>query len=74
MYTKAIELTPKDVKLYSNRCSAYYKVYKYGSSLADAEKCTELDKDWWKGWFRKGQAEEGLGKQTDASLSYMRAS
>ena len=54
MYTKAIEQSPNDHKIYSNRFSAFYKVYKYASALEDGEKCCELAPKWWKGWYRKG--------------------
>ena len=58
MYTNAIEECPNDYILYSNRFSANYKMNKFAQALDDADRCTKLNSKWWKGWYRKGQAEQ----------------
>ena len=44
-YTKAIELTPMDALLYSNRADVYKNQKKYELALADYTKSIELDKE-----------------------------
>eukprot|EP01084_Bolivina_argentea_P049486 91002_1 len=52
-YTKGIELEPNNHTLYSNRSVAYLKLNKYELALKDANKCIELQPDWYKGYVRK---------------------
>ena len=39
-YTLAIEKNPTNYKLYSNRCSANFKIHAFNAAADDAEKCT----------------------------------
>jgi len=55
-FSKAIELEPNEKTHYSNRCAAYTGLERYEAAIADAEKCTQLDKNWPKGWARLGTA------------------
>lgn len=69
-FTKAIELTPDNHILYSNRSAAYASKKDWDHALGDAEKTTELKPDWPKGWSRKGAALFGKGDLVGASDAY----
>jgi len=53
-FTEAIEITPENHLLYSNRSMAYIQLKDWEDALQDAIKCTELAADFAKGHFRKG--------------------
>jgi stress-induced-phosphoprotein 1 len=55
---------------YSNRSAAYLKKGDGKNALLDAEKCISLQKDWAKGYSRKGAALHYLQKYTDAYRTY----
>lgn len=69
-FTKAIELTPENHILYSNRSAAYASKKDWEHALQDATKTTELKPDWPKGWSRKGAALFGKGDLVGASEAY----
>jgi len=69
-YTQAIELSPENHILYSNRSAAYAKTNRYADSLEDAEKTISLKKDWPKGYSRKGAALELLENYEEAVKTY----
>jgi stress-induced-phosphoprotein 1 len=56
--------------LHSNRSAAYLKLNKVAESLADANKCVDLDSNWGKGYTRKGDALLANKKFTDAYNAY----
>ena len=45
-FTKAIELSPSDAVLYSNRSGAYASLKQFENALKDAEMCVQLKPDW----------------------------
>lgn len=45
-FTKAIELSPSDAVLYSNRSGAYASLKDFEKALKDAETCVKLKPDW----------------------------
>ncbi|XP_009763346.1 hsp70-Hsp90 organizing protein 3-like [Nicotiana sylvestris] len=69
-FTEAINLSPTNHVLYSNRSAAYASLNKFYEALADAEKTVELKPDWSKGYSRLGAAQLGLRKYNDAVLAY----
>jgi len=69
-YTRAINNTPEDHKLYSNRSACYAKLKKWDKALKDAEKCISLNSSWPKAYFRQGQALRGLQRWEDAINSF----
>jgi len=69
-FTKAIELKPGYHVLHSNRAGAYANLGKWRESLQDAEKCIELNKDFAKGYGRKGAAHEAMGDLENAKAAY----
>jgi len=76
LYSKAIELCDDESQrkvYYSNRAAAYFGQKKFNESREDAVKCTELDDQWAKGWYRKGLAEEGLERYREAEVSLRKA-
>lgn len=72
-YTKALELSPNDETLYSNRAVAYLKNGNLELALQDAIKCTTLKPDWVKGYFRLGTVYFELKKYELAKSALERA-
>lgn len=61
--------------LLSNRSAAYNKLRNFNAALVDAEKCcNEIDKNWSKGYVRKGEALQNLLRLDAAIESYKKAS
>ncbi|CDJ59270.1 hypothetical protein, conserved, partial [Eimeria maxima] len=69
-FSKAIELSPSDAVLYSNRSGAYASLKNFEQALKDAETCVKLKPDWAKGYSRKGLAEFNLGRLREAEATY----
>ncbi|KAI1327079.1 hypothetical protein F5Y16DRAFT_372553 [Xylariaceae sp. FL0255] len=69
-FTKAIELTPTNHLLYSNRSAAYASKKDWANALKDAEKTIEIKPDWPRGWGRKGAALHGTGDLLAATDAY----
>lgn len=69
-YGLAIDLAPPDHTLYSNRSAAYAKLKKGQLALSDAEECVNIKGDFARGWQRKGQALELLGRMREAVEAY----
>ncbi|KAK3730414.1 hypothetical protein RRG08_034737 [Elysia crispata] len=71
LFTEAISLDPTDFRFFGNRSYCFDRIEQYEKALRDAEKAIKLDKDWPKGYFRKGRALAGLKKFGDAEKSFM---
>ncbi|KAL3499516.1 hypothetical protein ACH5RR_038609 [Cinchona calisaya] len=69
-FTEAINLSPTNHVLYSNRSAAYASLSKFSDALSDAEKTVELKPDWSKGYSRLGAAHLGLRRYDDAVSAY----
>ncbi|CAL1538985.1 unnamed protein product [Lymnaea stagnalis] len=71
LFTEAISLDPTDFRFFGNRSYCYDRIEQYDKALRDAEKAIKLDKDWPKGYFRKGRALAGLKMFGDAEKAFM---
>ena len=60
MYSKSILIHPTTV-CYCNRSLAYFKIQNFKKSLEDATKSIQLDKNSFKGYFRRAEAHVELG-------------
>ncbi|KAI3633983.1 hypothetical protein MIR68_007587 [Amoeboaphelidium protococcarum] len=69
-FSKAIELSPNDQILYSNRSGCYTAMKDYDLALKDAEQSIKLMPSWGKAYGRKGAALIGLGKFEEAADAY----
>ncbi|KAL1214118.1 Hsp70-Hsp90 organizing protein 3 [Cardamine amara subsp. amara] len=69
-FTEAINLSPTNHVLYSNRSAAYASLHRYKKALSDAKKTIELKPDWSKGYSRLGAAYIGLSQFKDATDAY----
>ncbi|KAG5492820.1 hypothetical protein JKF63_01400 [Porcisia hertigi] len=60
-YTQAIEADPDSEIIYTNRSFAYYNIKEFEKSAADAAKAVEINANFFKGHYRLGMAQMGLG-------------
>jgi len=65
-YNKAIQLTPDNAILYSNRSACYAGKGLWQESFTDAKICLEKDKGFVKGYFRLATAQAELKQYDDA--------
>ena len=56
--------------VYSNRSASYAALYEWQAALSDANKAIELAPQWSKGYYRRGQAYEGLMEFPEAHAAY----
>ncbi|CAG5136687.1 unnamed protein product [Candidula unifasciata] len=71
LFTEAISLDPTDFRFFGNRSYCYDRIEQYEKALRDAEKAITLDKDWPKGYFRKGRALAGLKMYADSEKAFL---
>ncbi|KAE8658494.1 Hsp70-Hsp90 organizing protein 1 [Hibiscus syriacus] len=69
-FTDAINLSPTNHVLYSNRSAAYASLHQYDVALSDAKKTVDLKPDWSKGYSRLGAAHLGLHQYQEAVSAY----
>jgi len=65
-----LRYTPLEHKLLSNRSAAYLKIAKFQLALDDATKAEQLEPNFTKIYFRKGQALKGLKRFDDAITAF----
>ena len=63
-YTDAIKVDPSNRVLYSNRSNAYTRLGNFEAALKDADDCIRQDRDWHKGFGRRGAALAGLSRDS----------
>ena len=69
-FSKAIESTPDDHILYSNRSAAYSSMGKYTEALTDADITVKLSPKWPRGHSRRASALHFLGRLNEALDEY----
>merc|ERR1719421_447726 len=69
LYSKAIELLPTNAILYANRSMCHCTMGSSGEAVNDAERATELDSSYAKGFYRLGTAYFQAGKYSEAKAS-----
>ncbi|CAK9171146.1 unnamed protein product [Ilex paraguariensis] len=69
-FTEAIDLSPTNHVLYSNRSAAHASLNNFTEALSDAQKTVEIKPDWSKGYSRLGAANLGLRQYEDAVSAY----
>jgi serine/threonine-protein phosphatase 5 len=62
LYSEALEYTPTNAVVLSNRAQAYIKVENYGLAIEDASVAIESDPDYAKAYYRRASAEFALNK------------
>jgi len=74
-YTDAITLAPNSAALYGNRSIAYLKSTPpdLDLALADAQKATEVEPKWGKGFARLGEALQAQGKDEECVKAFTQA-
>jgi len=71
LFSEAISLDPTDFRFFGNRSYCFDRTEQYDKALRDAEKAIKLDKDWPKGYFRKGRSLAGLKNFAEAEKAFM---
>ena len=69
-YTKAIGADDRDVTFFSNRSACYAALTMWAEAAEDGRQCVMLDKNFVKGYFRAGLAQQKL-KNHDAALDFV---
>jgi len=65
-YTYATEMDPKNHIYYTNRSMCYAAMKKWDKSLRDADKSIQKNKNWEKGFYRRGMALLNMGQTKEA--------
>ncbi|TNJ28786.1 Stress-induced-phosphoprotein 1 [Giardia muris] len=66
LYTQAIGLDGANPVYYSNRASVYHRLGDYDAALADADRCLAISATFGKGYVRKADALDALGRLDEA--------
>lgn len=69
-YSDALEYSPTNAVILSNRAQAYIKVENYGLAMADADAALETDPNYAKAYYRRGSAQFALGHLKDAKKNF----
>ncbi|NXD17755.1 TTC31 protein, partial [Nothocercus nigrocapillus] len=69
-FTAAVELNPREHRLFGNRSYCYEKLQRYEEALRDAQASLSLQPRWPKGLFRKGKALRGLKRYSEAARAF----
>ena len=69
-FTQAINESPHDHTLYSNRSACYYNTNDFPKARDDGEKCIQIKGDWGKGFQRRGMALHAMGQYDEAIQDY----
>ncbi|NXA56781.1 TTC31 protein, partial [Nothocercus julius] len=69
-FTAAVELNPREHRLFGNRSYCYEKLQRYEEALRDAQASLSLQPRWPKGLFRKGKALRGLKRYSEAAHTF----
>lgn len=69
-YSDALEYSPTNAVILSNRAQAYIKVENYGLAMADATAALESDPKYAKAYYRRGSSQYALGHLKDAKKDF----
>ena len=69
-YNRALKLHPQAPEILHNRSLAYLALEKPEPALADADKVIELNPNYARAYYSKGQALEKLGNKYEALAAY----
>eukprot|EP00033_Pygsuia_biforma_P000938 GCRY01001080.1.p1 GENE.GCRY01001080.1~~GCRY01001080.1.p1 ORF type:complete len:486 (+),score=146.74 GCRY01001080.1:152-1609(+) len=70
LYSKAIEINPKSTAYLGNRAFAHLKLENYGSCIQDAEAAIDIDPNYTKAYYRRGNALFCLGHYKKALADF----
>lgn len=69
-YSDALEYSPSNAIILSNRAQAYIKVENYGLAMTDASTALESDPKYAKAYYRRGSSQFALGHLKDAKKDF----
>lgn len=70
LYSEALEYTPTNAIVLSNRAQAFIKVENYGLAISDADAAILSDPSYAKGYYRRGSANFALNKNKAARKDF----
>ncbi|CAN6214968.1 unnamed protein product [Urochloa humidicola] len=70
-YTRAIKMSPKDPRAFSNRAQCHIYLGDFLQGLKDAEKCVEMDPTFLKGYVRKAKVQFLMENYENALATYL---
>ncbi|CAN6190791.1 unnamed protein product [Urochloa humidicola] len=70
-YTRAIKMSPKDPRAFSNRAQCHIYLGDVLQGLKDAEKCVEMDPTFLKGYVRKAKVQFLMENYENALATYL---
>ncbi|XP_039805953.1 U-box domain-containing protein 70-like isoform X2 [Panicum virgatum] len=70
-YTRAMKMSPKDPRAFSNRAQCHIYLGDFPQGLEDAEKCVELDPTFLKGYLRKAKVQFLMERYENALATYL---
>ncbi|PUZ62063.1 hypothetical protein GQ55_4G328000 [Panicum hallii var. hallii] len=70
-YTRAMKMSPKDPRAFSNRAQCHIYLGDFSQGLEDAEKCVELDPTFLKGYLRKAKVQFLMERYENALATYL---
>lgn len=70
LYSKAIELCPKNASYYGNRAAAYLMINKFKECIDDSKTAIDIDPKFIKGYLREGKSHLFLGDYKSALRSF----
>ena len=65
-YSRALDVTPNNAILLSNRAFAHLRLENYGSAIEDASDAIASDPEYIKAYYRRGSSQYALGHLTEA--------
>ena len=65
-YSRALEVSPDNAILLSNRAFAHLRLENYGSAIEDASNAIQSDPEYIKAYYRRGAAQYALGHLAEA--------
>jgi len=73
LFSEAILKDPSSALLRSNRAGALASLGRHEEAYQDAEICCKLQRDWWKGYTRRGHALFHLNRYQESEQSFVEA-
>ena len=72
-YSKAIAISPRNVRVITNRCDSNNYLRHFQEALKDCNSAIKIDPNYERAYFERGKAYEGLKRLSDAEKEFSKA-